>query len=875
MTLLRLCITISFTLRLCIPATQAQEIELPHLTKNNDDKNTFSPPDSTDTILARISYENPRKYTIAGIEVTGVPGYDDFVLIGFSGLAVGDVVSIPGEEITTAVKRFWRHGLFSDVKIAATRIEDGKVWLQIRLQPRPRISAITYTGVKKNEREELETRLGLRSGQQITPTLVHRAQILIERYFHAKGFKNVAVEIIQQDDLSAEGNVLVSVNIDKKLKTKVHQIHFQGNTYLSDRELKKVMKKTNEKFSLRRDARTSLRELFSTKKFTTGTYETDKQLLISRYNELGYRDAVLLSDSVVNRNEKTVEIFLSLEEGQKYHLRSISFIGNSQYPTEQLEYLLNMKAGEVYNQKKLNDRLLNDEDAVANLYYNNGYLFFNADPVEIETDNDSISLEIRIQEGRQATINRIIINGNDRVYEDVVRRELRTRPGELFNRNELVRSIRELAQMGHFDPESMSPQPLPDPESGTVDIQYNLTSKANDQIEFAAGWGANGLTGKLSLKFTNFSLNNFLRPSTYKGIIPQGDGQTLTVSAQTDGRYYQSYGFSFVDPWFGKKRPDALSFSASYSKMTRVNKHFYNQNLFNNLYPGTGGVDYDPNKYMKNFSISLGYGKRLKWPDDYFQFMASLNYQFYKMKDWDYYRDFPANGTSHNINMEFVLQRNSIDNPVYTRRGSQFSLSLSLTPPYSLLDGKDYASMAANDPAKMKFIEYHKWKFKAKTFSPLAPLTSRYTPVLMTRVEYGILGSYNKHKRSSFENFYVGGDASSGGTFGVEMVPMRGYTAYAANAFAYTRLGMELRFPVLLQPSSTIYLLGFIEGGNAWEHIKDIDPFNLKRAAGVGVRIMLPMIGLMGVDWGYGFDEINGSKKHGGSQFQFILGQEF
>ena len=869
--------------------------------------------------LPVISYSlTPKKYKIADIKVTGVKNYDDFVLIGFSGLSVGDEISVPGDEVTAAVKAFWKHGLFSDVKILANKIEGDSIWLEYQLKQRPRISEVNYHGIKKGEREDLEAKLGLKKGFQITPNVLDRAKILIEKFFDGKGFKNVDVNIQQKDDMAHEGEVILDIYIDKNEKTKIHRIYFEGNNALTARQLKKAMKKTNEKFSLFNDWKSSILEMFSTKKFTTEEYENDKNNLIAKYNEHGYRDAVLLADSVVNFNEKKVDIFLKVDEGEKYYLKDIRFVGNTKYSTDDLMMVLGMKPGEVYNQKKLNDRLSMDEDAVSNIYFNNGYLFFNADPVEVEVENDSIALEIRIQEGPQATINRVIINGNDRLYEDIVRRELRTKPGKLFSREDLMRSVREIAQMGHFDPENMNPRPIPDPENGTVDIEYNLVSKANDQIEFSAGWGQTGVIGKLSLKFTNFSMKNFLNPKSYKGIIPQGEGQTLTLSGQTNGRYYQAYSISFLDPWFGGKRPNTLSVSAYFSKQTDISTS-YLSNRFNSYnpyyygggyypgyggyypgygYPGYGGYypGYDPyggsyelalnpDKSIMMFGLAAGYGKRLNWPDDFFQFMATLNYQVYMMHDWDYF--LVNNGTCHNVNLELLLQRNSIDNPLYTRSGSQFSFSVAATPPFSLFDNKDYASMTDQDPDKFKMIEYHKWKFKAKVFSPLAPISVKRTPVLMTRAEFGFLGTYNKHKRSPFETFYMGGDGMTGysSTYATETIGLRGYEngsiagngGYSSYGYAYTRLSMELRYPFILEPSSTIYGLVFAEAGNAWTDMSNYNPFDLKRSAGVGVRIFLPMIGLMGIDWAYGFDEANygSGGKRSGSNFHFIIGQEF
>lgn len=856
--------------------------------------------------LPVISYSlSPRKYKIADIKVRGVEKtYEDYVLIGFSGLSVGDEITVPGDEITGAVKAFWKHGLFSDVKILATKIEGDQIWLEIQLKQRPRISEVNYHGIKKGEREDLESKLGMKKGFQITPNVIDRAKILIKKFFDGKGFKNVDVDIQQKDDLAHEGEVILDIFIDKNEKTKIHRIYFDGNKALSARALKKAMKKTNEKFSFYNDWKSSILEMFSTKKFTTEEYENDKKNIISKYNEHGYRDAVLLMDSVVNFNEKKVDIFLKVDEGQQYFLKDIRFVGNTKYSTDYLSAVLGMKPGEVYNQKKLDERLTSDDDAVSNVYFNDGYLFFNADPVETDVQNDSIALEIRITEGPQATINRVIINGNDRLYEDIIRRELRTKPGQLFSREDLMRSIREIAQMGHFDPENMNPRPIPNAENGTVDIEYNLVSKANDQVEFSAGWGQTGVIGKLSLKFTNFSMKNFLNPKTYKGIIPQGEGQTLTLSGQTNGRYYQAYSISFMDPWFGGKRPNTLSVSAYFSKQTDISSNYYRNNSsyyynpysYYGGYGGYGGYGYggygnyygnynnyelalDPDKSMMVFGLSAGYGKRLSWPDDYFQFMATLSYQIYKMHDWNYF--LIQNGTSHNVNLEFLLQRSSIDNPLYTRRGSQFALSLALTPPYSLFDNKDYAAMDQYDEQKYKLIEYYKWKFKAKVFTPLAPMTVKRTPVLMARAEFGFLGAYNKNKRSPFETFYVGGDGMSGysSPYATETIGLRGYEngSLSYNANAYSRLSMELRYPFILEPSSTIYGLAFVEAGNAWEDMKDYNPFNLKRSAGIGVRIFLPMIGLMGIDWAYGFDvpNIQTDGKRSGSNFHFIIGQEF
>ncbi len=840
----------------------------------------------------------PKKYEIADIKVEGVKNYEDYVLIGLSGLSVGQTISIPGDEITSAIKRYWRHGLFSNVQITAEKIEGNKVWLKINLTQRPRISEIRYHGVKKSERQDLETRLGLVKGSQITPNLVDRAKTLIKRYFDDKGFKNADVIIAQKDDVSNENQVIVDVNIDKKEKVKVHEITIVGNKAVKTSKLKRVMKKTNEKGKLK--------NLFRAKKFINEKYEEDKQLIIDKYNELGYRDAVIVVDSVSPYDEKTVNVYIEIEEGDKYYLRNVTWVGNTLYPSEQLNYLLRMKKGDVYNQKLLNERLSTDEDAIGNLYYNNGYLFYNLDPVEINIDGDSIDLEMRIYEGRQATINKIKINGNDRLYENVVRRELRTRPGQLFSRDDLMRSMREIQQMGHFDPENIHPDIQPDPMNGTVDIAYDLVSKANDQVEFSAGWGQTGVIGKLSLKFTNFSLANLLHPGdNYRGILPQGDGQTLTVSGQTNARYYQSYSISFFDPWFGGKRPNSFSVSAFYSRQTDISSRYYNDSYYNNyynsIYSGYGGYGmynygnynnyenyYDPDKSIQMWGLSIGWGKRLKWPDDYFTLSAELAYQRYILKDWQY---FPVtDGKCNNISLNLTLARSSIDNPLFPRQGSEFSLSAQITPPYSLFDGRDYKGYynsnggitQENRNKLYNWIEYHKWKFKAKTYTALMDYTTHpKSLVLMSRVEFGLLGHYNKYKKSPFETFDVGGDGMTGySSYATESIALRGYensslTPYGSEGYAYTRLGIELRYPLMLETSTNIYVLGFLEAGNAWNDINKFNPFDLKRSAGVGVRIFLPMIGMMGIDWAYGFDKVFGSSSAGGSHFHFVLGQEF
>ncbi|GHT55129.1 outer membrane protein assembly factor [Bacteroidia bacterium] len=845
---------------------------------------------SSELPVVSYSLNNNRKYAIADIKVTGVEnyGYEDYILIGISSLAVGQKISVPGDEITAAVKQFWRHGLFSDAAIYATKMTDDSVWLNIALKPNPVISTINYHGVKKGEREDLEAKIGMAKGSQLTPNLINRARKRIKDYFDEKGFSNAEITIRQYDDVANQGKSILDITVDKNEKTKIREIILSGNEKVSDFDLKMAMKKTNSGFTLKKDQWLNIRKLFATKKFVQEEYQNDMQNLLAKYNEKGFRDAEIVSDSVAQVDDKHVSIYIHVKEGDKYFIRNIKWVGNTVYTANLLELMLNMNSGDVYNQKKLGDRLQTDEDAVSNLYANNGYIFASMNPVETYVENDSVDLEIRVLEGRQATINRVIITGNDRIYEDVIRRELLTKPGQLYSKDLIIRSAREIAQSGHFDPEHMDINPQPNPEAGTVDIQYGLTPKANDQVEFSAGWGPTGVIGRMSLKFSNFSFKNLIHPSTYKGIIPQGEGQTLTLSGQTNGKYYQSYSVSFFDPWFGGKRPNSFSLSAYYMVTTGVDSRYYQQMYSNpyayGSYGGSygggygsdyGGVAYDESQSMKILGLSAGYGKRLSWPDYLFNFMAQIDYTRYMLQNWQYF--VIQNGTSNSLSLGLTLSRNSVDNPLYTRKGSQFTASLNITPPYSLFSNKEIDETRANE-----WIEFHKWKFKGKIFIPLAnPETVKRTPVLMSRIEYGFIGSYNRKKKTPFETFYMGGDGMTGYStmYATETVGLRGYENGSLSSlgygYAYSRLAMELRYPILLETTSTIYALAFVEAGNAWQQISSFNPFDLKRSAGVGARIYLPMIGLMGIDWGYGFDSPYPGAAVSGGRLHFILGQEF
>ena len=850
----------------------------------------------TDTVYnPKIIYTGmPSTYEIAGIRIVGADNYEEKNIIGYSGLKVGDRIPIPGSDINDAAKRLWKQGLFSNVKITVDKVAGNKAWLCFNLRQQPRIASINYIGVKKGEQKDLDDALQLHRGNQITQNIVNRAEQIIKKYYANKGFGNAQVKINLAEDLSAPNEVIVNINVNKNDKLKVHKIYIDGNEVLSDNQVQRAMKKTNEKGKLL--------NLFRQKKFVESDYEDDLERIIAKYNEKGYRDATILSDSVVPYDDKTVDVYISLDEGKKYYINDVSWVGNTVYPTAVLDNVLGIQKGDVYNQKLLNKRTNDDDDAIANYYMDNGYLFFNLVPIEKNVHGDSIDLEMRITEGPQARINNVVINGTDRLYEKVIRRELHVKPGELFSKTDLMRSAREIAQTGHFDPENMDIRPEPNDENGTVDILFNLQSKSNDQFEFSMGWGQTGIIGKVAIKFTNFSIKNLFYPNSYRGLIPQGEGQQFTISAQTNARYYQAYSISFLDPWFGGKRPNSLSVSAYYSRQTGVNSSYYSNrymNYYNSYYSGLyngygyGYNDYynnaiedayDPNKYLQMLGVNIGFGKRLDWPDNWFTFQAELGYNWYHVKNWAYLLNM-QNGTSNSLVLGLTLSRNSIDNPQYTRTGSIFSLNLQLTPPASLFGKKDWKKLSEQNTDEAhrelyRWIEYWKLRFTSRTYTPLTNPDGKYTLVLMTRADIGLLGSYNRYLKSPFETFYVGGDGMSGSyTYAQETIALRGYDNgqltpyYEGGGRAYTRFGVELHFPFLLQPTTTIYGLTFLEGGNAWSDVKKFQPFDIKRSAGVGVRIFLPMVGMMGIDWAYGFDKVYGEK--GGSHFHFILGQEF
>ncbi len=809
-----------------------------------------------------VDYSSPRKFEIGGVTVSGLKHLESDVLKRIAGLKTGDQIEIPGDQITKGVQKLYKQGLFSNIDISATKLIGQKIYLNIHLQERPRLSSVNYSGLSKSETTKVKEKLQLMKGIQMTDFLISNTESIVKDYFNDKGYFNADVNIIQRDALGEENSVVIDIIVDRNNKIKVRNIIIEGNNEFTTDKVKKYIKNTKEK---------KFKNFLKSSKYIEEKWDEDKITLVEKFNEKGFRDALIVSDSVVKVEEDRVDIYLKYREGGRYYFNEVTWVGNTVYNSLVLDQYLKIKKGDTYNKKLLDERLVTDDDAVSNLYLDNGYLFFHAMPVETVVGQDSINIEMRIMEGKQAYIDRVNIIGNTKTHEHVARRELYTYPGELFSKQSIIRSVRELAQLGHFDPEAINPDIQPRPESGKVDINYELTEKANDQIELSGGWGAGMVIGTVGLKFSNFSMRNFFNKEAWSP-LPTGDGQTLSLRAQTNGSYYSSYSISFIEPWLGGKKPTSLSTSFYYSKQSGYSRSYSQYEQANT------------DQQQEVLGASVGLARRLKWPDDYFSLYNEVSYQNYRLKDWQYY--LIHNGTSNNFSFTTTLSRSSIDNPLYTRRGSSFSLSMKVTPPYSLFDDTDYSRLTTNDrdmQIKHRWIEYHKWVFKGKMYSSILKSTDKL--VLYTGAEFGYLGYYNKDKRSPFEGFEVGGDGMSGySMYGSDNIGLRGYgngslTPIAVNGQRlggniYSKFTAEVRYPLSLSQSATIYALAFAEAGNAWYDFEDFQPTNLKRSAGVGMRIFLPMFGLLGIDWAYGFDEA-ATPRQNGSQFHFVIGQQF
>jgi outer membrane protein insertion porin family len=811
-----------------------------------------------------MDYTNPKEDLIADVTVSGIEFIQKEVLVSLSGLKVGSRITLPGDKITDVLKKFWSQGLFGDAMISATQIRNDSVWLDIYLTERPRLSHLEITGIGKSETQDVMEKINLRNGQQVTDDIMDNTKRIIREHFIEKGFLNADAQIILTDDTLRVNMVQMEIQVHKNDRVKIDEIYFNGATAFKPGVLRRKMKDT-KKVNI---------NFFKASKLVSESFKEDKKKLIAFYNENGYRDAKVLSDSVafVPGSDKRLNLYLNLEEGEKYYFGDITWVGNTKYPSEYLSLVLGIEKGDVFDQTVLDERLLIDEDAVNGVYLNNGYLFSSITPVEVSVEDDTIDFEMRIYEGEIATINKVIITGNNRTNEHVVRREIRTLPGDKFSKAELIRTVRELANLGHFDPEQIEPSPIPNQADGTVDIEYKLVERATDQLEISGGYGGGMLVGTVGIRFSNFAVSRLFQPKAWRP-VPSGDGQTFSIRAQTNGRVYQSYNFSFVEPWFGGRKPNSFSISGYYSKMNRNPYAFYYG----------GNKDDIKDEYYSVIGASIGLGKRLSWPDDFFTIYNAISYQKYRVKDYPglFLVD---NGQFNNFSFTTTIGRNSQDQIIYPRSGSNLSLSLQITPPYSLFNpGRDYANIP-NDQ-KYKWVEYHRWWFKADWYHQLLG-----DLVLMARMQYGYLGHYNKDiGPSPFEGFDVGGDGLSGyNLYGREVIAQRGYpnrsltpSVLDANGNpqksgnVYTKYTLELRYPVSLNPSATIFVLTFLEGGNCWYSLDQFNPFVAKRAAGVGVRAFLPMFGLLGIDWGYGFDPYPGHPEISGSQFHFTIGQQF
>ena len=816
-----------------------------------------------------LDYSIPKKYELGGIIIEGANNLNNSTLIAITELEIGKEIEIPGSKITKAINKLWDQGLFSNIEISIDKIVGETIFIIISLKEYPRLSQFKFKGkkVSKSDVTSLKEELKLMRGRVLTQNLINNSLNTINDYYINKGFYNVTVGYVTSTDTLAKNSEKLIFNISKGKKIKIKDIIVTGRSKIlnlkksllnkqdsvycvSNYSLKKSMKETKSK---------SFWRFWKTSKFIENNFEDDKKNIISKYNEIGYRDARIESDSVFLNSDNTMTIKIKIVEGEPYKFGNISFTGNTVYSSEELSRQLGIKNNDVFDQSVLNSRLFSDGSGNANvssLYLDDGYLFFNATPVEIAANDKKIDLEIRIFEGQQARINKIKVTGNTKTNDHVIMRELRTRPGDLFSQTDIQRSMRELSQMQYFNPEAFDVKVEPDQARNSVDITYIVEEKSSDQIQLQGGWGANRIVGQLGLSFNNFSTRNIFKKDKWTP-LPSGDGQILSLTASSNGIYYQNYNISFTEPWLGGEKPNSLSIS-----------------LYKSI--SSNGQSGDLREAIEITGLTIGLGKRLQKPDDYFTMYNGINFQQYKLINNNSFFSF-SNGFSNNVNYNIRIGRNSVDQLIYPRRGSNFSLSLKVTPPYSMFDGiSDYSEIS--DQEKYSWIEYYKWKFKSSWFSAFTDKL-----VLNTRVEIGLLGAYdNDLGVAPFERFYVGGDGMSGMGYqfdGRELISLRGYSNNSISpqtgATIYNKYTTELRYAINLNPSSTVYALGFLEAGNAWDSFNNFNPFGVKRSAGFGVRIMLPMIGMMGLDYGWGLDDILANPDANGGQFHFSIGQQF
>ncbi len=793
----------------------------------------------------------PKEYEIAGITVSGVQYLDPVALTSLSGLKVGDKVKLPGDpKISDAIKKLWKQGILGDVGINATKFEGDKVYLNIQLTERPKLSRYFINGIRKGETQTVKDQTSLIVGRIVTQSLLKNTKKRIETHFQEKGFLNTNVNIVQVQDTLISNSVLLKINVNKGKKVKVADLIFKGNEAITDKKLTKKSKtKSKKKF-----------RLFASSKFVKSKYETDKEKLVQYYQSQGYRDAKITGDSIYNIDSESIGIIVNIDEGQKYYYRNITWHGNYVYDDATLRRVLGIEKGDVYDLENLEKRLNfspTDLD-ITSLYMDDGYLFFSIDPVEIAIVGDSVDIEMRIYEGSQANINKVVINGNTKTSDKVVMREIRTVPGQKFSRTDLIRSQRELSTLGYFDPEQVGINPIPNMQDGTVDIEYDLVEKPSDQIELSGGWGgAFGFVGTLGLVFNNFSIKKLLKVKEWGGILPSGDGQRLALRLQANGRRFQTYSLTFTEPWLGGRKPNSFSINLSHSVQRTI----------------TFSGDVLGSLQVSGATISLG--RRLKWPDNYFTLSNSLSYLRYGLDDYPITQTL-RNGTFQNFSFNTTINRSSIDSPTFPRSGSNLTLSVNVTPPYSLFRDGSFSTL---DAERFKYIEYHKWMFDNSWFTRLVG-----DLVLHTRAHFGYIGVYNSQLEAGpFERFVLGGDGLTGQNFllGLEIIGLRGYPNNSitpvgqAGGVIYNKFVMELRYPISLNPAATIFVLSFLEGGNNFGNYAEYNPFDMKRSAGVGARIFMPAFGMIGIDWGYGFDSVPGQgNDFSGGQFHFTIGQQ-
>lgn len=847
---------------------------------------------------AIVSSERPKEYTIGGITVSGTRFLDNDLLITVSGLSVGDKIKLPvDEKVSNAIRNLWKQELFSDITISATKVIGDKIFLNIDIEERPRLSKYNFKGIKKSEAQELKDKVNLVKGKVVTEATKKEAIVRVRKYFSEKGFNDVAVGVRERVDTVTTNSVILTFNINKGVRTRINQINIAGNTIATDTRLKRTLKSTKEmarislypadKISVYDENERSFEEymknfhflslsktldaldpyfrygFFSSSKFDEKKYEQDKNTLIAYYNSQGYRDAIVLEDTIYKVDGGNINIDIKVREGHKYYFGDIEWKGNTKYTSEYLSKVLGIKRGDVYDLELLDTRLgrvLSPEggEDISSLYMDDGYLFFNIQPVEKSIKGDTINFEMRITEGPQATIKNVEIVGNNRTNEHVIRRELRTLPGNKFSRADLIRSQREIANLGFFDQEKIGIQPKPNQEDGTVDIEYDLVEKSSDQLQLSAGFGGGiSFYGNIGVTFNNFSVRNILKPKFWDP-LPVGDGQKFSVNYQSNGRFYNSLNASFTEPWLGGKKPNALTTNFLYSK--------FNSSLTN-----------DPNSsFMRVLGGGVSLSKRIKWPDDNFVFTYGVNYQNFKLQQYELIQGTGFNqGESNNLFFKLVLARYSVDQPLYPRSGSNINFTFQFTPPYSAFDDKDYS--VATPAEKYKWIEYHKYRFTAEWYQRIVG-----NMVFKFATKYGFMGYYDETIGfAPFERFQVGGDGLSGQNFfvGRDIIAHRGYRGpYSSDATIFNKYTAEVRYPFSLSPTSTIYGLMFVEAANAWQNFKQFNPSRLNRSAGVGLRVFLPMFGLLGLDYGVGFDRYDKAagvtKLKDIANFTFMLGFE-